>query len=727
MLNNEVRIFFHELEAKIKDYDLSIDTGKIFRAVDYADNAHKGQKRKSGKPYIWHPLSVVEILTDYDMEENVLIAGILHDVVEDTNITIADVEKDFGTEVADLVDGVTKLGLITFDSHLEFQVENFRKMFLSMAKDIRVLIIKLADRVHNMRTLKYLSKEKQTRISLETKEIFAPLAHRLGMYNIKWELEDSCFRFLHPSDYAQIKEAISQKRNEREDYISQITDTIQKELKQVNIKATVTGRPKHFWSIYNKMVTQGLDISELYDLFAVRIIVETIQECYATVGVIHSMFKPIPGRFKDYIAMPKRNNYQSLHTTVVGDNGRPVEIQARTVDMHKISEYGIAAHYKYKEGSTASKTTSVDKKLSWLRELLDWQDGVKNSKDYMDSLKGNLVSQEIYVFTPRGDVFELVTGATPIDFAYQIHTEVGHRCVGAKVNQQIKPLDYELQNGDIVEILTSKSSQPKLHWLTYAKSSGARTKIKQWFKKQKQDEYQEQGKELLVKEIKALLFLPSDLLNTNYMKSVLARYSFKKEGEFFSAMALGDVSVKQVAAYLRDLYEEEHGKPDEDVEEITQKLSKKATGKKDLSIEVAGVDDVLVHLSKCCNPIPGDNIIGYITRGYGVSIHRRDCHNISQEIDIERQVEAKWVASSASSFEVDLTLEAFDRVGLLHDILSQIAELGINILHANVRTNNTGVVMADLTILIQDVNQLSSVMAKIRGMSDIYNIYRKNN
>ncbi len=720
----DVRQFFLLFEEKVHKYDLSIDTSRLFDAIVYAEKAHENQKRMSGEPYIWHPLEVASILAEYEVDEDVLIAGILHDVVEDTDISLHVLEEKFGTEVADLVDGVTKLGLISFDTQLELQVENFRKMFLAMAKDIRVVIIKLADRLHNMRTLKYLAVEKQQRIAIETKEVFAPLAHRLGMSAIKWELEDQCFRYLKPIDYQKIKDIIALKRIEREQYIQMFVDNVQKKLKETGTQAAVTGRPKHFWSIYNKMVTQNLNVNELYDLFAIRIIVNGVQDCYSALGAVHTMYKPIPGRFKDYIAVPKQNNYQSLHTTIIGPNAMAVEIQIRTVDMHRVSEYGIAAHWRYKEGR-ATKVTAMDKKLSWLRELLDWQEGLKNSKDFMDHLKVDLFTEEIFVFSPKGDVFELPRYSTPVDFAYHVHTEVGHRCIGAKVNHQIKPLEYTLKSGDIVEVMTSKTSNPKLSWLTFVKTTGARTKIKQWFKKESQTVHAEEGQILLEKEVKSLLLLPSEVLSLSMIKSALDHFNYKKEEDFFAGMALGDLSVKHVSHYLKTQYDKEHGIFEEPINELQKSITKYVPKKKDIEIVVDGLADVMVHLSQCCNPVPGDRIIGYITRGYGVSVHRRDCRNVSNELEVERQVSVAWVENQLGQFEVDLTIEAFDRVGLLSDILHIIAETGLNIVRANVRTNYDGIVIADFSVMVHHTDELSRVITKIRNMNDIRNIYRK--
>lgn len=650
-----------ELANRIKKYNEYFNVKFFLESFDFAYKAHQGQKRLSGEDFIWHPVNVASILADYEADEITIIAAILHDVVEDCDVKIEKIEKVFGTEIAKIVDGVTKLGKIHFSSLEEHTIENLRKMFLAMANDIRVIIIKLADRLHNMRTLKYLPEEKQKRIANETLEVYAPLSHRLGMSNIKWEIEDYCFRFMYSEDYQKLKNKIAEKREEREKFIFTFVSEVNKLLKQSGINSNISGRPKHFWSIYNKMRKQRTSIKNLYDLYAIRIVLDQVKDCYEVLGIIHTQFKPIPGKFKDYIAVPKQNMYQSIHTVVIGTGGKPVEVQIRTGYMHKISEFGIAAHWRYKEGR--KKEDRFEKRLSWLRELIDWQKDVDN-KDFLENLKEDLFTEEIFVFTPKGDVFELPKTATPLDFAYRVHTEIGHRCIGAKVNQEIVNLDIELNNGDIVEVITSNIDKPKMAWLSMVKTSSAKNKIRQWFKK-----------------------------NTNLYDDVkiVEKVEEKKDSQHqdFSSIK---VSHQPVSC--------------------------------NNSVIVADAEGVLTYLSKCCNPLPGDEIIGHITKGRGVAIHRKECKNI-KVIDPDRLISSNWNCNYNGGFNLALEISAYDRVGLLNDIFAKIAEIKVNIVNGNIKTTSHGKAAVDLQVSISKLSMVNEVINKIKSVRDIYSVARK--
>ena len=655
-----------ELLDKIQLYNPKCDIEVVKKAYNFADEAHRGQLRESGEPYIVHPANVAMILAELGLDESTIAAGLIHDVVEDTKYTSEDIKELFNDEIAYLVDGVTKLEKIEYKTREEQQADNIRKMLFAMAKDIRVILIKLADRLHNMRTLKYLPEPRQKLMAKETLEIYAPIAHRLGISKIKWELEDLSLRYLHPDEYYELVEMVAQKRNEREEYLQQVIMTLKAKIEETGIKCDIDGRPKHFYSIYKKMAYKNKTFDQIFDLLAIRVIVDNVRDCYEVLGIVHTLWKPIPGRFKDYIAMPKPNMYQSLHSTVIGPGGQPFEIQIRTWDMHKTAEYGIAAHWKYKEGKI--EEDDLDKKLSWLREILEWQDDAKDAKDFMNGLKIDLFTDEVFVFTPKGAVIDLPMDSTPIDFAYRIHTDIGHRCIGAKVNGKIVPIDYKLKTGDIVEILTTSSDRgPSRDWLKIVKSSQAKNKIMQWFKKQKKEENIVKGKELFEKEMKREGFLNNELLKQEWIDIVLKRYNFAHAEDMYSAIGYGGVSPIQVVTRLKDEYKKTL-KPEISDWRTLEKSSdtKQAENKKgdnSNGIVVKGNRNILVRFAKCCNPVPGDEIIGYITKGRGVSVHRKDCLNMAQRImkADERLIQVSWVKEHAADYQAEVQIVANDR------------------------------------------------------------------
>jgi GTP pyrophosphokinase len=710
------------LLAKLETYNPNADRSLVVRAYAFAEKAHAGQFRISGDPYIQHPLGVALILAELELDIITIAASLLHDVVEDTHFTLQDIEREFGKEIADLVDGVTKLSRIEYKSKEEQQVENLRKMFFAMAKDIRVILIKLADRLHNMRTLKFLPVKKQKEIAHETLEVYAPLAHRLGIFRIKWELEDTAFRYLEPEKYYELVEKVAKKRQERETYINEVIATLKEKLAEVDIKAEIQGRPKHFYSIYHKMTTQNKDFSEIYDLTAVRVIVNTIKDCYGVLGVVHTLWKPIPGRFKDYIAMPKINMYQSLHTTVIGPNGEPLEIQIRTWEMHRTAEYGIAAHWRYKEGTRTSD--EFDQKLFWLRQLLEWQHDLKDAREFMETLKIDLFSDEVFVFTPKGDVIDLPAGSCPIDFAYRIHTDVGHRCTGAKVNGHLVPLDYKLQNGDIVEIITSKlANGPSQDWLKLVRTPQAKAKIRQWFKKERREESIARGKETLEKEIRKLGFEPHQLLGTGPLQAVLERLNFAAPEDLYAAVGYGGVNAHQVVLRLQEEYRRLNppAAPEETIPEVPRRAK---TGRGSHGIRVKGVDNLLVRLSHCCNPVPGDPIIGYVTRGRGVSIHRVNCPNVAFLNDPERLIEVSWDQDRSASFEADVELEAMDRPGLLGDVMNVLGDMRTRISAVNARTTKNKIAIINLRVEIKDLEDLKFIMNRLGNIRDVFSVER---
>ena len=701
---------------------------QIMKAFTLADKAHEGQFRASGEPYIMHPLAVAEILAHLQIDHITLIAALLHDVVEDTEYTKEDIEKLFGTEVAFLVDGVTKLNQFQYETKEDRQMENYRKMILAMAKDVRVVVIKLGDRLHNMRTLKHMRSDKQKRIAKETLEIFAPLAHRLGIFNVKWELEDLSFRYLEPDKYYDLVDQMKQKRQAREDIVNDTMEQLTKALDEAGIKADIKGRPKHFYSIYKKMKKDNRDLSQIYDLLAVRVIVDTVPDCYAVLGIAHSIWKPLPYRFKDYISMPKSNMYQSLHTTVIGTMGQPVEIQIRTWEMHRVSEYGVAAHWRYKEGNKGADK-EFDQKVAWLRQVLEWQD-TSNPKELVNALKLDVFSGEVFVFTPKGDVVKLPIGSVPLDFAYRVHTDVGHRCVGAKVNGKIVPLDYTLQNGDIVDIITSKTGKPSLDWLNIVGSSESKNKIRNWFKRENKEENIEKGLEALEREAKRLNYSWKELCCDNRIQQVVKQLKSNTENELYAACGYGGIPVSTVLLRLVELYKKskEHEDARKTTEQIIEKLkvqgAKKA--KNGTGVLVKGEPGVMVRMAKCCNPVPGDDIIGYITRGRGVSVHRSDCTSLGHTPeDLERMIEVSWDEASSESFHVGIDIQAYDRSGILMEVMAVLSELKITITNMNAKVlENTKNVMINIVVEIRDISQLDFVMTKLRRIREVYTVQR---
>ena len=701
---------------------------QIMKAFTLADKAHEGQFRASGEPYIMHPLAVAEILAHLQIDHITLIAALLHDVVEDTEYTKEDIEKLFGAEVAFLVDGVTKLNQFQYETKEDRQMENYRKMILAMAKDVRVVVIKLGDRLHNMRTLKHMRSDKQKRIAKETLEIFAPLAHRLGIFNVKWELEDLSFRYLEPDKYYDLVDQMKQKRQAREDIVNDTMEQLTKALGEAGIKADIKGRPKHFYSIYKKMKKDNRDLSQIYDLLAVRVIVDTVPDCYAVLGIAHSIWKPLPYRFKDYISMPKSNMYQSLHTTVIGTMGQPVEIQIRTWEMHRVSEYGVAAHWRYKEGNKGADK-EFDQKVAWLRQVLEWQD-TSNPKELVNALKLDVFSGEVFVFTPKGDVVKLPIGSVPLDFAYRVHTDVGHRCVGAKVNGKIVPLDYTLQNGDIVDIITSKTGKPSLDWLNIVGSSESKNKIRNWFKRENKEENIEKGLEALEREAKRLNYSWKELCCDNRIQQVVKQLKSNTENELYAACGYGGIPVSTVLLRLVELYKKskEHEDARKTTEQIIEKLkvqgAKKA--KNGTGVLVKGEPGVMVRMAKCCNPVPGDDIIGYITRGRGVSVHRSDCTSLGHTPeDLERMIEVSWDEASSESFHVGIDIQAYDRSGILMEVMAVLSELKITITNMNAKVlENTKNVMINIVVEIRDISQLDFVMTKLRRIREVYMVQR---
>ena len=701
---------------------------QIMKAFTLADKAHEGQFRASGEPYIMHPLAVAEILAHLQIDHITLIAALLHDVVEDTEYTKEDIEKLFGSEVAFLVDGVTKLNQFQYETKEDRQMENYRKMILAMAKDVRVVVIKLGDRLHNMRTLKHMRSDKQKRIAKETLEIFAPLAHRLGIFNVKWELEDLSFRYLEPDKYYDLVDQMKQKRQAREDIVNDTMAQLTKALGEAGIKADIKGRPKHFYSIYKKMKKDNRDLSQIYDLLAVRVIVDTVPDCYAVLGIAHSLWKPLPYRFKDYISMPKSNMYQSLHTTVIGTMGQPVEIQIRTWEMHRVSEYGVAAHWRYKEGNKGADK-EFDQKVAWLRQVLEWQD-TSNPKELVNALKLDVFSGEVFVFTPKGDVVKLPIGSVPLDFAYRVHTDVGHRCVGAKVNGKIVPLDYTLQNGDIVDIITSKTGKPSLDWLNIVGSSESKNKIRNWFKRENKEENIEKGLEALEREAKRLNYSWKELCAENRIQQVVKQLKSNTEDEMYAACGYGGIPVSTVLLRLVELYKKskEHEESRKTTEQIIEKLkvqgAKKA--KNGTGVLVKGEPGVMVRMAKCCNPVPGDDIIGYITRGRGVSVHRSDCTSLGHTPeDLERMIEVSWDEASSESFHVGIDIQAYDRSGILMEVMAVLSELKITITNMNAKVlENTKNVIINIVVEIRDISQLDFVMTKLRRIREVYTVQR---
>jgi len=708
-----------QLIARVQSYNPTVDAGWLRAVYEVADQAHEGQQRASGESYIEHPLAVARVLADMEMDVATIAAAILHDVVEDTSLTAEQVSEKFGPEIAQLVDGVTKLTRIPYQTKEDAQVENLRKMFMAMAKDIRVIIIKLADRLHNMRTLTSLPPEKQQAIARETIEIYAPIAHRLGIWKVKWDLEDLSLRHLDIKAYNDIAERVAKKRAEREAAVNATIAELRTNFERIGVKAEVTGRPKHFYSIYEKM-RKGRDFATIYDLTAVRVIVESVKDCYGALGAVHSVWKPIPGRFKDYIAMPKPNGYQSLHTTVVGPGGDPIEIQIRTVEMHRVSEYGVAAHWRYKEGG---KVDDFEKKLTWLRSLLETQSEVSDSRAFMENLKLDLFENQVFVFSPKADVYSLAAGSTPLDFAYQVHTDIGHHCVGAKVNGKIVPLDYKLRNGDICEVLVNKSSRPSLDWITIVHTSSAKHKIKQWFRKERKHENVVLGQEAVEREL-AREHLRPDLARGDLIEKIAKRMNHAKATDLYAAIGFGDTSPVTIVQRIKD-----EMKASNIVELSTLRVAPPAPARRPSrnasGIRIAGVDDVLVRVSKCCSPVPGDPIMGYVTIGKGVSVHRADCPNVAyMAASPERILQASWIETAEHTHAVDVEVEADDRSGLLQDVMAACAEYKTNASSVTARVKRDRTAVISLTLEIANLVHLHKVLEKLRAIKDVRTVYR---
>ncbi|HEY4553974.1 MAG TPA: bifunctional (p)ppGpp synthetase/guanosine-3',5'-bis(diphosphate) 3'-pyrophosphohydrolase [Bacillaceae bacterium] len=700
----------------------------VQKAYEFARHAHKDQFRKSGEPYIIHPVQVAGILADLEMDPATVAAGFLHDVVEDTAVTIQQLSSEFNSEVAMLVDGVTKLGKIKYKSQEEQQAENHRKMFVAMAQDIRVILIKLADRLHNMRTLKHLPQEKQRRIANETLEIFAPLAHRLGISKIKWELEDTSLRYLNPQQYYRIVNLMKRKREEREQYLEDVLTEVKQRLEEVQIKAELSGRPKHIYSIYRKMVLQHKQFNEIYDLLAARIVVGSIKDCYAVLGIIHTCWKPMPGRFKDYIAMPKPNMYQSLHTTVIGPKGDPLEVQIRTMEMHRIAEYGIAAHWAYKEGKPGAPQASFEKKLSWFREILEFQNESENAEEFMESLKIDLFSDMVFVFTPKGDVMELPAGSVPIDFAYRIHSEIGNKTIGAKINGKMVTLDYKLKTGDIIEILTSKHSYgPSQDWLKLAQTSQAKNKIRQFFKRQRREENIVKGREMVEREIREMDFDLKTIMTSDNLKKVAEKFNFSHEDDMYAAVGYNGISALQVANRLTEKWRRQRDQ-EEAVKEIAGELNKPEDRPKrhEAGVKVRGADNLLIRLSRCCNPVPGDDIVGFITKGRGVSVHRCDCPNINTGETENRLIEVEWETdtSNRKEYNVDIEIFGYDRRGLLNEVLQTVSGTKTNITAVTGRSDRNKMATIMMSLSISNISHLQKVVDKIKQIPDIYAVRR---
>ena len=733
---------YKELIDKIKTYHPSDDFSMVEKAYKLAVEAHKEQKRKSGEPYIIHPLKVAYILAELELDMETITAGILHDIIEDTPYTYEDIAHLFSEEIAALVDGVTKLGKLSYTTKEEAQAENYRKMFLAMAKDIRVILIKLADRLHNMRTLNYMTPEKQREKAQETLDIYAPLAHRLGISKIRSEMEDLCFKYLNPDAYFDLAAKIQKKKEERDQFVQSMVQELQTKMNEAGIKGKVYGRTKHFFSIYKKMVNQNKTLDQIYDLFAIRALVDSVKDCYA-VGIVHTAYTPMPGRFKDYIAMPKPNMYQSLHNTLIGPHGQVFEVQIRTWEMHRTSEYGIAAHWKYKEGRANEKSSKAQKseeaKLAWLRQIMEWQKDMSDNKEYLDTIKLdlNIYSTQVYAFTPQGDVIQLTKDSTPIDFAYMIHSAVGNKMVGARVNNKIVPLDHKIQNGDIVEIITSQNSKgPNRDWLAIVKTAQARTKIKQWFKKEEKEENIIRGREMILADIKKKGYQPQDLLRPEWEEIVLVKYDFKTWDALLAAVGYGGMKEGQVVNRLKDEYLKEKRKTQtaedalKDFEKtIDQKPVKKHKSKSGVVVE--GIGDVAVRFSKCCSPVPGDEIIGFVTRGRGVTIHRTDCINVINLSNEERGrlINAEWdtqfaKGESNTSYLAELKVVANDRVGLIVEISRQLADDDISVKGFNVRTTKDMQAILNVTIEIKTKEQLERVVTRLKNLRDVTEVER---
>ena len=729
-----------EILDKIKKYAPNADVTPVIKAYELAKSAHAGVFRKSGEPYIIHPIAVANILADLELDMEVIAAGLLHDVVEDTPYTYEDITELFGKDIADLVDGVTKLGKIKYQTKEESQAENLRKMFLAMAKDIRVILIKLADRLHNMRTLKFMTEEKAKYKAKETLEIYGGIAHRIGISKIKWELEDLALKYIDPEGYRELSDKITMKRSQRQEYIDKIVHLLEEKFKEVDINCEVSGRPKHFYSIYKKMKKKNKTFEEIYDLTAVRIIVDTVKDCYAVLGMVHTMWIPMPGRFKDYIAMPKPNLYQSLHTTVIGPDGEPVEIQIRTHEMHEIAENGIAAHWKYKEGITGNQDAKMEQKLKWLRQMMEWEKDVQDPHEFLDALKDDVFNSQVYVFTPKGDVIELPAGSTPIDFAYRVHTNVGNKCTGAKINGKIVPINYKLQNGEIVEVITSSNSTgPSRDWLNIVQTPTARNRIRQWFKKERREENIERGTDILEKEFKRYNIPYKNSSIQKFLNQVAKKFNQPTLEDLIATIGYGGIATSQVMPKVRDFYNKEVNRQEKEkrMQEKEDKIKKnfdeheyaKKRKKKDNGITVKGLDNILVRFAKCCNPLPGDDIVGYITKGRGVAIHRRDCTNIKLDDEFlqNRLVEVEWNNPEKSKFEGEVKIIAVDRVGLLNDIIHVVSMEKLSISGINCRVLKDNTANISLLVEVNDISELKQLMKKIKSIPGVDDVSRMRN
>ena len=703
-----------QLLDEVRAHHPSADLSVVERAFDLAVEAHADQTRASGEPYVTHPIASARILAELGIDPVAVAAALLHDVPEDTEYRLADIEERFGAEIAQLVDGVTKLSKFSTHSHEQQQAENIRKMFLAMAEDIRVVLIKLADRLHNMRTLAALPPDKQQRIARQTMEIYAPLAERLGIWQMKWELEDLAFKALEPERFRELARLLDTRRAGRESYIERAIEILRPELERQGIEAELSGRPKHLYSIWKKMQRKGAEFGEIYDVYAIRILVNEVRDCYAALGVVHSLWRPIPGQFDDYIAVPKNNLYQSLHTAVIALDGKPLEIQIRTHAMHQVSEVGIAAHWRYKEGSKSDR--DYDAKLAWLRQLMDWQREVSDATEFVEGIKLDIFQDQVFVFTPKGDVKDLPAGATPLDFAYRIHTDVGHRCIGAKVNNRLVPLDYRLKNGDIVEIVTTKGEHgPSRDWLNLVRTSHAREKIRQWFKRKDRDENIAHGRESLERELRRLARTSIQAVGLERIAEIAKSYNHETVDDFYAAIGYGALGAQQVVTRLGVVDDSELALP---------AVAPPATGARTGGIRVKGVGDLLVRFAKCCHPIPGDPIVGFITRGKGVTVHLRSCPTVLNEREVSRFIEVEWEAAPAQTYPIAIRVEAYDRTGLLSDITQVVAENKVNILAAQVRVSADHTTTVTATLQVASVSQLARVMGRIEQLKDVLTVQR---
>ena len=713
-----------QLIEKILSYNPERDVDKVREAYLFAEAHHKGQKRNSGEDYIVHPYNVALILAEMNMDITTIIAGLLHDTIEDTDVTYEDVKEHFGEDVAVVVEGVTKLKMLSYQTKQEKQAENIRKMVLAMAKDIRVVIVKFADRLHNMRTLEYMTPEKKHDKALETIEIYAPLADRLGMSRVKSELEDLSLRYLDPDNYYNLVDMINRRRSEREELIQSLIDDISKQLKRMGIAADINGRPKNFYSIYKKMMKKGKTFEEIYDLQAIRILVDDVKDCYGALGVVHTMYKPIPGRFKDYISMPKQNKYQSLHTTVIDDNGETFEVQIRTWEMHKTAEYGIAAHWKYKEG--AKKSTTFDENLTWLRQLLEWQKDLKDPNEFMETLKVDFFADEVFVFTPNGDVINLPDNSTPIDFAYRVHTAVGNTCVGAKINGRIVSLSHKLKNGEIVEVITNKNSEPSLDWLSIVASPQARTKIRQYFKVKDRDKNIEKGRTMIEQEAKRLGYKPADFIRDEWMEDVRQRLKYDNLDDLYSQIGYGSMSVRQVTAKLEEYAKEEKRKTMaeaisvDDIDLQEDNRDHRNTG----GIVVKGIDNVKVRIAKCCTPVPGDEIVGFITMGRGISIHRSDCINLKNNLNEDRLIPVRWEIDDKETYSAEIEIRAGGKNNVLADIANRIHDSRLDIQNLSAREDKEHNMIVRTVVRIHHIDELSRLLKKLEKIENVYEVYR---